>query len=444
MLFNIINYYLFKLNNNYITKHKSKYSELNSSQHNTKSTNKIVLLKSLALNKRLPIKSNNCNNIKCTSQYTNEKMLSKHSFFQTSLEQTSFIASHKNIKPSQYKQRNSSIAMPIQTTTRKISSIYHRKVPKSKSLDYDNHKYNIPVINQKEMVQNVIPKDNGLKYEPNPFVFLHTKVIPLIRNQRKNDNNQIDGAFREIDCVYNMNHPLVPRKQFAPPFRLIQDVFTVEIEKANKPYKEKRRKDYEDVYKKQLELKLEAQRQIKANKELNEKRKRLFAKFRRVIIKAVMHFKRLYKRKNVSDYFEDLLESNNVSPRNICKDMFMKFKQAIWDNDIDLITKIMNKYPNIMHKTNVGGQSPIHLVAKRNNVEVLSMFIKKGGNINMQDCVGNTPLHLASREGNVEVIQLLLYEFALPSLLTIEGKKPSDQAKNSVIRHILKRAEIVS
>ena len=95
MLFNIINYYLFKLNNNYITKHKSKYSELNSSQHNTKSTNKIVLLKSLALNKRLPIKSNNCNNIKYTSQYTNDKMLSKHSFFQTSLEQTSFIASHK-------------------------------------------------------------------------------------------------------------------------------------------------------------------------------------------------------------------------------------------------------------------------------------------------------------------------------------------------------------
>ena len=53
-----------------------------------------------------------------------------------------------------------------------------------------------------------------------------------------------------------MNHPLVPRQKFAPPFRLIQDVFTVEIEKANKPYKEKRRKDYEDVYKKQLELKL--------------------------------------------------------------------------------------------------------------------------------------------------------------------------------------------
>jgi hypothetical protein len=76
MLINIINYYLFKLNNNYITKHKSNYSELNSFQHNKKSTNKIVLLKSLALSKRLPIKSNNCNNIKYSSQYTNDKMLS--------------------------------------------------------------------------------------------------------------------------------------------------------------------------------------------------------------------------------------------------------------------------------------------------------------------------------------------------------------------------------
>ena len=89
--------------------------------------------------------------------------------------------------------------MPIKTT-RKISSKY-RRVPKSKSLDFDNNKYNIPVIHQKEMVQNVIPRDQGLKYEPDPFVFLYTKVIPLIRNQRKNDNNQIDGAFRENDCV---------------------------------------------------------------------------------------------------------------------------------------------------------------------------------------------------------------------------------------------------
>ena len=157
-----------------------------------------------------------------------------------------------------------------------------------------------------------------------------------------------------------------------------------------------------------------------------------------------MHFKRFYKKKNVSDYFEDLIESNIVTPRSICKETFMKFKQAIWNNDIELISKLMNKYHNIMHKINVGGQSLIHLVAKRNNIEILSMFIKRGGNINMQDCVGNTPLHLASRERNIEAIQLLLYEFALPNLLTIEGKKPSDQAKNSFVKHILRRAEIVS
>jgi hypothetical protein len=55
------------------------------------------------------------------------------------------------------------------------------------------------------------------------------------------------------------------------------------------------------------------------------------------------------------------------------------------------------------------GNTPLHLVCLKGNLDFVELLIQYGADINMQNTVaGKTPLHLAVEEGNEELIQILI------------------------------------
>ena len=53
------------------------------------------------------------------------------------------------------------------------------------------------------------------------------------------------------------------------------------------------------------------------------------------------------------------------------------------------------------------GYAALHWAAMRGFKEMLTMLIKRGANLELQDKHGNTALMLASKKGNKEVVTLL-------------------------------------
>lgn len=58
------------------------------------------------------------------------------------------------------------------------------------------------------------------------------------------------------------------------------------------------------------------------------------------------------------------------------------------------------------------GQTALHIAAMNGKVDVLTVLIARGANVNLQDDNGITPLMLAARDGRVEAVQALIAQGA--------------------------------
>lgn len=86
------------------------------------------------------------------------------------------------------------------------------------------------------------------------------------------------------------------------------------------------------------------------------------------------------------------------------------------------ITVLKTLYPkisNINLKSKVNNLAPLHIAAKKNNLENIVFLLSKKANIELKNKNGETALHLAVEKGNLEVTQYLL------------GKKSNIEAKEA-------------
>jgi len=78
---------------------------------------------------------------------------------------------------------------------------------------------------------------------------------------------------------------------------------------------------------------------------------------------------------------------------------------AAVDKTLEEIRTILDKYPSEVHRKNKGGQTPLHMAARKEYAELL---IERGAEIDAKDDNGQTPLHTAARWAYDEVVSVLL------------------------------------
>lgn len=297
---------------------------------------------------------------------------------------------------------------------------------------------NFPIVQSKKIIKNIYPKEYDFLNPISPRHFLKTRFLPISKHQKKKNSIQVDAGFREIDITYGKNCPLVVREKFDEKFRILQDVF--EVERFDRFYIQKREKiKTKKENQKNLELKMKMMAQEKSKNEQIRKEK-ILKKFKEKIIKVYLHFKRLHI--TLAKFYE-IFEMNQPKIK-IEENDKKRFYDAIKQNDVNLVTKMLVDNPDLVDIKDNFGQTPLHLASKRNRYEIIPILIYKGAKKNVQDFVGQTPLHLAALHNCLEAVQILLYSFAEPGILTKNLKTPLDLASNPVIQYILRRGYLVS
>ena len=64
--------------------------------------------------------------------------------------------------------------------------------------------------------------------------------------------------------------------------------------------------------------------------------------------------------------------------------------------------------PNKQENYEVGKNTPMHLAAERNMIQVIDQFVGCGGDVTLQNKQGFTCLHIAAKEGHADMCKLLV------------------------------------
>ncbi|KAK8833835.1 hypothetical protein M9Y10_026277 [Tritrichomonas musculus] len=85
---------------------------------------------------------------------------------------------------------------------------------------------------------------------------------------------------------------------------------------------------------------------------------------------------------------------------------------------------------------NKEGKTALHIAAICGFQEILSFFIKKGGNVSSLDTHGNSPLHYAVTKGHMECIRILLENDADPLQRNDENESPFVLSSGEILTYL--------
>ncbi|CAF1288477.1 unnamed protein product [Didymodactylos carnosus] len=94
-----------------------------------------------------------------------------------------------------------------------------------------------------------------------------------------------------------------------------------------------------------------------------------------------------------------------------------------------------------LDKADKYGITLLHIAATKSYEKVVRLLINNSVNVDAIDETGATALHLAAKHSQGLIIKLLLDAEANPCLIDKFGRKPSEVARETVIRLALIRAE---
>ena len=317
-----------------------------------------------------------------------------------------------------------------------------------------------PILGQKKMLKNIMPKEYDYNTIRSPLELLHDTYHPLLRFQKKMLAQHINAINQEIGVTYSKHFTLVDKTKIPEKYQMAQDL--IDLQKDEKLIGLIRELiDRNFGLEKEVEKALDLQ---KKEKEILRK-KQIKKRFCEVMLKASIHFKRL----NIS--LEDFYslpnyiptKSNNETNASIDynkdkertteeeakrKQVIMQkngqhFFEAIKAGDSYEIIKILNSNYFIMFYRDHFLQSPLHISAKRNLYQFVSLFISRGADINAQDEGGRTALLIAAENNNIEFVTVLLFEIADPSIKNVKGQRAFEVTTNPNIRLVLERAKVL-
>ena len=343
-----------------------------------------------------------------------------------------------------------------------------------------------PIFTRKKTVKNLLPKEYDYNTIRSPLEVLHDTYHPLLRYQKKMFNQHINAINQEIGVAYTKPFTLVDKNKIMEKYQMCQDL--IDLQKDEKLIKLIRELiDRNFGLDKEVAKALDLQKKEKENL----RKKQLYRRFCEVMLKASIHFKRLNisleefysipnyifnqiedekyrmeeeeeKKKEGKKGYEEIknkekekeednidnLEFNTEEEIVRNKQVLMRkngqhFFEAIRFGDINEIINIMNHNYFIMFYKDHFLQSPLHIAAKRNLYNFISLFISRGADINSRDEGGRTPLFIAAEKNHLEFVTVLLFEIADPSIKNIKGERAFEVTTNSGIKTILERAKIL-
>ncbi len=99
---------------------------------------------------------------------------------------------------------------------------------------------------------------------------------------------------------------------------------------------------------------------------------------------------------------------------------YQAIHEATLQGDTNRIVELLGVNPKLVDVGDWSKNAPLHLAALRNNPHVITIFLAKGANVNVQNTAGMTPLHLAAKSGYTNALNALLK--AKPKLNVKDGR----------------------
>ena len=339
-----------------------------------------------------------------------------------------------------------------------------------------------PIFTRKKTVKNLMPKEYDYNTIRSPLELLHDTYHPLLRYQKKMFAQHINAINQEIGVSYTKPFTLVDKSKIPDKYQMCQDL--IDLQKDEKLIKLIRELiDRNFGLDKEVAKALDLQKKEKENL----RKKQIYKRFCEVMLKASIHFKRLNisledfysipnyifnqleDEKNLIEEEKKEMEIETKNDKNkekkeienmenldfsteeemirhkqvLIRRNGQHFFEAIRFGDVNEIIRIMNYNYFIMFYRDHFLQSPLHIAAKRNLYNFISLFMSRGADINSQDEGGRTPLFIAAEKNHLEFVTVLLFEIADPSIKNIKGERAIEVTTNSRIKTILERAKIL-
>jgi len=143
---------------------------------------------------------------------------------------------------------------------------------------------------------------------------------------------------------------------------------------------------------------------------------------KQLILQAMNNEKNLRKKNEFTRTFAfggGLMERDILRDKTL-RDMQNLFEKAIYDNNIDFISQLI-EYGADVNSKNPSGLTPLHFAAGRGNLPVVKLLIEKGARIDEKDAHQKTPLYLASEKCFTDTCKFLLEKGANPNVLDTDG-----------------------
>ena len=202
---------------------------------------------------------------------------------------------------------------------------------KSKRKDKNFYNKGFPIIAPKKIMKNILPKEYDFNRIKTPEEVLRNAYHPVVRYQKGLLSKHINSINQEINVNYSTNFWLINKDKFSEQFRMCQDL--IDLEKDTKLIEM-----ISELINNNFKLGNEIDEVLEAKKrqEEYERKQKVLLRFKQVLIRAAIHFKRL----NID--LDDFLAKNSKTIQPFEEESSFNLICAIKDRDIDSVKRILN------------------------------------------------------------------------------------------------------
>src|SRR5512133_1559959 len=139
------------------------------------------------------------------------------------------------------------------------------------------------------------------------------------------------------------------------------------------------------------------------------------------------------------DILQSLLEKNPKMVNFYSSDGFPALGLACFFNRYEASAFLIKKGALVnAASTNAQKVTPIHSAAAANSLELCTLLLDHGADVNARQQDDFTPLHAAAQNGNVELVRLFLRQGADVNVRTTSGLSPLQLAMESKNKQVIK------